>query len=159
MQSSGYAISCGEFEDGDESTLTEINCFSHKMEVGWLSTKVMTIYPREGEVWALFNTVIDEQENFTTTSRASRFRLAVITEDVQAGTQPQIMVLGRVTGFRTIWKERYVRGRLPTTDHLTRFSHRVPAYRLRPGHELNGITLKKGGWDIDPAGVPPEGDI
>jgi len=161
MQLSGYSVSWGEFEDGKQGVLNGINFFSHRMVVGSVSTGVVKIYPRKDEIWALFKKVKNHSSPTTSHTGISkgRFRVVEITEDVVAGIRPEILVLGRVPGFRTIWQACYKKGVLPTAD-LTLFSHRVPAYRLQ-GHELKGRILK-GGWDIDPAGLSPsdsQGDI
>lgn len=165
MQINSTAPSCGEFEYADnETTLTEINCFSHKMAFTPVSLTVIKIFPKKGEVWALFKNMKNLNNPSTTpssdddhhnnnsnrTTPKPQFRLAEIHEDVEAGEEPEIEVLGRVPGFRTVWKACYEKGKMPVTD-LTRFSHRVPAYKLE-GSELPNAL--KGNWDIDPAGLP-----
>lgn len=149
-QLSGHSISCGQFESGEQISLNKINCFSHKMVVGLVSTDMVKIYPRKGEIWALYKK--RDRENLTPGTSKARFSVAEITKNVEPGEMPLIVVLGRVSGFSTIWSPAYSEGALPDPGLLL-FSHRVPAYSVH-GHVLKGKHMGKGFWDIDPAGLP-----
>jgi hypothetical protein len=66
------------------------------------------------------------------------------------GNAPEVIVLGKLAGFQTLWVPAYTKGTLPDNS-FELFSHRVPGYRMT-GKE--GHNIPKDCWDIDPAGLP-----
>jgi hypothetical protein len=154
MQTSGYPISCGKFERGDKHVLSSINTFSHKMEFEWVARNVVTIYPKKGEVWALYTSkmIKSASENQDSGAKYSRFRVVHLLEDVELEKRPFFSVLERVKGFRTVYQPDYRPGAV-AFSYLVLFSHRVPAYQLQ-GNEGPLTANLKGFWDVDPAGLP-----
>lgn len=165
MQSTGYTIPCGHFKAGKPDILTGINCFSHLMVVDWEANDVVHIYPRKGEVWALFkkgamqhdsegvcDKKVSKPEGRPKPIATPKFRLVEVLANIDGGSPVEIQVLGKVPGFRTIWGPFYAKGALPSNS-MRLFSHRVPAYRLRGGENPK---IPENCWDIDPAGLPPE---
>jgi hypothetical protein len=147
MQTSGHLISCGKFERGDKHVLSSINTFSHRMKFDWVARNVVTIYPKKGEIWALYSSRIPDGG-----AKWSCFRVVHVLEDVEPEKGPFFSVLGRVEGFRTVYRPEYQPGAIPF-KYLVRFSHRVPAHQLQ-GNEGPRAANLKGLWDVDPAALP-----
>lgn len=148
---------CGHFKAGRPDILTGINCFSHLMVVDWEVDDVVHVYPRKGEVWALFRkgTIPHNSSEGGVSDKpiaVPKFRLVEVLANVDGGRPVEIQVLGKVPGFRTIWGPFYAKGALPRNS-MRLFSHRVPAYRLRGGENPK---VPENCWDIDPAGLPPD---
>lgn len=134
-----------------------LNCFSHKLEYTLKSNNNLEIYPRVGEIWALhqmgnsrqIRSEMDEWEERQEEKR--KYRLVVILTECGEGQAPQIQVLRKRTGFRTLWEPGYDPGVLPV-EGMKRFSHKVPAHKLTEEQypDMNGTDC----WDIDAAAVP-----
>ena len=147
MQSSGYSISCGMFKYGDQHVLNSINTFSHGMEFNRVGRNLVTIYPKKGELWALY------RKKMLQPPAKPCFRVVEVVEDVERDKQPSFQVLKRVAGFRTVYQAEFQPGSI-AANLLYLFSHRVPACKLQ-GHEGSVPPFLKGCWDVDPAGLPP----
>ena len=154
MQESGYRPSCGKFELGEEYALTSVNVFSHRMQFSWIATNVGTIYPKQDELWAIYTKCTLRTGSAAPGGGATEpsFRLVHVLEDVGEATRPRFSVLGRVEGFRTVWRQAYHAGSVHP-KYLALFSHRVPACRLQ-GDEGPGAAGLQGCWDVDPAAIP-----
>lgn len=131
-ESSQFSACCGSFEELKESTVVKaLNCFSHKLEYTLKSNNNLEIYPRVGEIWALhqmgnsrqIRSEMDEWEERQEEKR--KYRLVVILTECGEGQAPQIQVLRKRTGFRTLWEPGYDPGVLPV-EGMKRFSHKVP---------------------------------
>lgn len=154
MQESGYPTSCGKFELGAEHTLTSINIFSHRMEFKSISRNVLTIYPKKGEVWAIYSNKMFKTGFATPGGGTNKplFRVVHVLEDLGAERRPYFSVLNKVNAFRTVWRPQYEPGSLEP-KYLTHFSHRVPACQLHGDEGPNAAGLE-GYWNVDPAALP-----
>ncbi|KAG0571242.1 hypothetical protein KC19_6G222200 [Ceratodon purpureus] len=163
QKKAGFPISCGDFEEPKESTVIRaLNCFSHKMEFTPKTDTVIQVYPRKGEIWALYHK--DNIGDGLKQARSEKdrkgkgndcdkyqFRLVVIVSNCGEARETEILVLRKRTGYRTLWEPGYKKGSLPV-EYMERFSHRVPAYKLteKDYPDLNNLDI----WDIDAAAVP-----
>ena len=56
QEAGDFSISVGEFEEPKERTvIMALNCFFHKVEFTQKTTTVIQVYPRKGEIWALYS--------------------------------------------------------------------------------------------------------
>jgi hypothetical protein len=133
LQKTGFPVSCGDFGEPKESTVIRaLNCFSHKMEFTPKTETVVQVYPRKGEIWALYHK--DKTGEVLKQARSEKdkkgkgndndkyqFRLVVILSNCGEGRETEILVLRKRTGYRTLWEPGYKKGSLPV-EYMDRFS-------------------------------------
>ncbi|XP_077232439.1 uncharacterized protein LOC143869764 [Tasmannia lanceolata] len=148
-------ISCGNFKLNITEDTEEHLMFSHlascKMDK---ARKTCKIYPRSGEIWALF-----KDWDFKWSSEPERhmqyeYEYVEVLSNYIEGTGIKIVPLVKVESFvslfkRTVNEEMESVQILPT--ELFRFSHRIPSYRMT-GREREEIP--DGSFELDPASLP-----
>eukprot|EP00249_Psilotum_nudum_P022264 c28445_g1_i1 orf=194-2638(+) len=147
---SGFSCSCGEFKLGKVTTSTCVNTFSHTIGFTKGCRGSIRIYPRKGDVWALYNgwnasMKIDDDRDY---------RMIEILTDFREEEGVNIAFLVKIEGFKTIFGR--VDGHaqaLISPKELFKFSHQVPAHRLTPDDVLG---VPQGCWELDPASTPME---
>lgn len=146
---SGFSYTCGDFKLGSTYVTEHLNTFSHLMTVEKGLRGVYKIYPRQGEVWAVYKDwdtlkVKDEKHGYDMVEVLAAFKEEVGVE---------VSILFKVEGFKTLFQGQ------PGEEHakwvppheLRRFSHQVPAHRLMVGQALG---IQKDCWELDPASTP-----
>ncbi|KAL6841046.1 hypothetical protein ACP4OV_029015 [Aristida adscensionis] len=149
----GLPVACGHFKHGKSETSKETAMFSRAIsfEKGKTS-KSYEIYPRRGEVWALFkgwnigwSSDADNHKNY-------QFEVVQVVSDLTTSTSIIVMPLVKIKGFVSLFLQSresapYV---IPQSDTL-RFSHCVP-HHLMTRNEREGIL--EGSIELDPASLP-----
>ncbi|XP_052158483.1 uncharacterized protein LOC127776174 [Oryza glaberrima] len=146
-------VSCGRFKHGVSDTAKESSMFSHAIFYEKNKTRnSYEIYPRKGEVWALFkgwdidwSADADKHKNY-------EYEVVQVLSDLTSSTSIIVMPLVKIKGFVSLFiqsKEAspYV---IPQDDTL-RFSHCVPRHTMI-GTEKEGIP--EGAIELDPAALP-----
>uniref|UniRef100_A0A0E0E2K8 J domain-containing protein n=1 Tax=Oryza meridionalis TaxID=40149 RepID=A0A0E0E2K8_9ORYZ len=146
-------VSCGRFKHGVSDTAKESSMFSHAICYEKNKTRnSYEIYPRKGEVWALFkgwdigwSADADKHKNY-------EYEVVQVLSDLTSSTSIIVMPLVKIKGFVSLFiqsKEAspYV---IPQDDTL-RFSHCVPRHTMI-GTEKEGIP--EGAIELDPAALP-----
>ncbi|KAL5200552.1 hypothetical protein ABZP36_021755 [Zizania latifolia] len=146
-------VACGHFKHGVTDTTKETSMFSHI--ISWERSKTRNcyeIYPRKGEVWALFkgwdigwSSNADKHKNY-------EYEVVQVLSDLSTSTSIIAMPLVKIKGFVSLFMQSkeatmYV---IPQDDAL-RFSHCVP-HHLMTGTEREGIP--EGAIELDPAALP-----
>ncbi|KAI3962713.1 hypothetical protein MKW92_012927 [Papaver armeniacum] len=106
-----------------------------------------TIYPRAGEVWALYRKF--RFDLMHSEMKKCEYDIVEVLEVVDAHWII-VSVLERVTGFKTVLKAKEKEGldataAIPWID-LYRFSHQVPTFMLS-GAKYGSL---RGCWELDP---------
>jgi curved DNA-binding protein CbpA len=151
--SEALPAACGHFKVGDSGTAKEANMFSHTMcGVKSKIRSMFEIYPRKGEVWALFkgwdigwSSDADEHTDF-------QYEVVQVVSDLTAGTGIIAMPLVKVKGFVSLFMQsKEATPYVIPQDNTLRFSHLVPSY-VMSGTEREGIP--EGALELDPAALP-----
>ncbi|KAI4968328.1 hypothetical protein ZWY2020_057983 [Hordeum vulgare] len=147
-------VACGRFKHGASDTAKETNIFSHIISCEKIKTgNWYEIYPRKGEVWALFKGWDIGWSSGAENHTDFKYELIQVLSDFTTSTSIIAMPLVKVNGFVSLFtglKEAtpYV---IPQ-DNTLRFSHCVP-YHWMEGTERDGIP--EGAVELDPDALPP----
>ncbi|CAH1414183.1 unnamed protein product [Lactuca virosa] len=141
----------GEFRIGKHQSLCFPNYFSHKVNFKKMENGSFEVYPRKGEVWALYREWNQETRN----EFKHKYEIVQVDECDEEEEGFKVTQLVKVAGFKTVFhrqinvKDRRV---IPESE-ITRFSHQIPSYFLTGQESLNA---PKGCCELDPAAVPDE---
>ncbi|CAN4123254.1 unnamed protein product [Withania somnifera] len=145
-------IGCGvfKFQNRKLNEYTGTNAFSHQVVAEPLRKGVYKIFPRTGEVWAVY-------KNWSAQMKGDKLEDCEyeIVEIVDVSDKyVSVEFLEWVKGFKSVYKPRseeeaYRTVKISLSEQL-RFSHQIPAFRLT---EERGGSMR-GFWELDPAGMP-----
>ncbi|KAI4384220.1 hypothetical protein MLD38_002404 [Melastoma candidum] len=151
---SGFSKTCGEFRVGKHEVNGSLNSFSHRVRWTKGTRGVICIYPRKGDVWALYRNWSPEWNELTADDIIHCYDMVEVLEDYdEEGVL--IAPLVKVAGFKTVFHRHLDIGqvrRIPR-EEMFRFSHHVPSFLLT-GQE--GANAPKGCRELDPAATPLE---
>ncbi|XP_010536623.1 PREDICTED: uncharacterized protein LOC104811585 [Tarenaya hassleriana] len=154
---SGFYKTSGTFYVGRRRKLNEsLNSFSHKVEWTKGAKSAVRIYPRKGQVWALYRNWSPDWDCSTPEEVVRKYDMVQVLEelDEELGII-RVVPLVKVSGFRTIFR-RHPEGMSAMTfpkKELFRFSHQVASH-LITGEE--SVNAPKGLLELDPAAMPLE---
>ncbi|KAH7447429.1 hypothetical protein KP509_01G106900 [Ceratopteris richardii] len=142
----GFQQSCGDFKLGSIYIADGVGTFSHLVNVDKVVKGSFKIYPRKGEVWALYKRweflkVKDDKGGYDLIEIVTSF-------DEKNGVQGTPLL--KVAGFKTIFERKDCMMCIPTHE-IRRFSHRVPAHFTSAG---DLPCINQDCIEIDPASVP-----
>ncbi|KAJ7272770.1 hypothetical protein O6H91_Y394000 [Diphasiastrum complanatum] len=155
---SGLSVACGEFKYAQRlTTENEINLFSHVMRLEMEDKDLVKIYPRSGEVWALFKDW-DLQELRSSTidqAKSCNYELVEVLTHFSEEMGVNLVPLVKVDGYKTVFTRQVKAGVkwIPSTE-LSRFSHMVPSWKIV--EKRAAVKALIGAWDLDPAALPSE---
>ncbi|GFQ04637.1 Dnaj homolog subfamily b member 14 [Phtheirospermum japonicum] len=151
--SSGFSKTCGEFRIGGVETCDSIERFSHNVRFTKLGSKTIRIFPKKGDVWALYRNWAPDWNELTEDEVINKFDMVEVFEDYDEELGVVVVPLVKVAGFKAVFHQnldpREIR-RIPK-EEMCRFSHQVPC-RVLTGQE--GSKSVKGCRELDPAAVP-----
>ncbi|KAG6505232.1 uncharacterized protein LOC121985925 [Zingiber officinale] len=148
-------IACGNYILGSTESSEDRLMFSHS--VSWEKGKKRNsynIYPRKGEVWALFKDWNIGWSSDADKQRVYEYEVVEILSDFAAGTGIGVTPLVKIDGFVSLFmrsEEKVAASYVISPDEILRFSHNVPSHRLT-GTEREGIP--QGCLELDPASLP-----
>ncbi|VAH70413.1 unnamed protein product [Triticum turgidum subsp. durum] len=153
--SSGFAKTCGDFRIAKHEICDVVNMFSHQIKWEKGPRGVVKVYPREGDIWALYRNWSSEWDGDTPDNVLHVYDLVEVLDDYDEDHGISVIPLVKVTGFRTVFQRhqnKNVIKRIPK-EEMFRFSHQVPFYRLS-GEEAPNVP--KDSYEVDPAAIPKE---
>lgn len=137
-----FVVKRNEFQDYDCT-----NTFSHLVRAFPVGRNQFDIFPRRGEVWALYKHWTPDISS--SSLGTCEYDIVEVCED--SDLQRKVLILERVDGFNSVFR---VGGSAETMTisqaELLRFSHSIPSFRLT---EERGGSLR-GFWELDPAALP-----
>ncbi|OIW06309.1 hypothetical protein TanjilG_17683 [Lupinus angustifolius] len=152
---SGFLKTCGDFRTGKLEICDSINIFSHR--VGWRKGDhgAVCIYPRKGDVWALYRNWSIYWNELTADEDIHKYDMIEVLEDFTEEQGVIVIPLVKVAGFKTVFHHHLDPREIRTIprEEMFRFSHRVPSYSLT-GQEAPNAP--KGCRVLDPAATPSE---
>ncbi|XP_057868903.2 uncharacterized protein LOC131075943 [Cryptomeria japonica] len=151
-------VACGMFKRAKSDVMEGVNTFSHVMQ--WekcVKKGAVNLFPRRGDIWAVYKKWHIGWKNPENGSPKFEYEMVEVLTDFSEEIGVEVVLLVKVGGFKTIFKRQKVQGverRMKISPkELLKFSHQVPAHRMN-GSEGTGVP--KGGWELDPASMPPE---
>ncbi|CAN6469219.1 unnamed protein product [Victoria cruziana] len=143
-------VSCGMFIAKDCDCVSPELFSQHiRDEPSWTEGK-FGIYPRQGEVWAIYNRWSSAWTRSDHTSHKCSLVEVVSTYSAEKGVK--VRHLTRIKEHRYVFKNsKKPESNIPRTC-LLQFSHQVPAFKLQD--EVGGRL--KGCWELDPASLPKD---
>ncbi|KAF5443569.1 hypothetical protein F2P56_036115 [Juglans regia] len=150
---SGFSKTCGDFRIGRYEINDSLNSFSHKVRWTKGIRGAICIYPRKGDVWALYRLWSPDWNELTANDVIHKYDMVEVLEDYTEELGVTVTPLVKVAGFKTVFHQhldpREIR-RIPR-EEMFRFSHHVPSHLLS-GQE--GENAPKGCRELDPAATP-----
>jgi curved DNA-binding protein CbpA len=152
---SGFLKTCGDFRIGKHEINNSLNSFSHKVRWTKGTRGVICIYPRKGDVWALYRNWSPDWNELTTDEVIHRYDMVEVLEDYNEELGVIVTPLVKVAGFKTVFHRHLDPREIRTIprEEMFRFSHHVPSHLLT-GQE--GSNAPKGCRELDPAATPLE---
>ncbi|KAJ4877689.1 DNAJ heat shock N-terminal domain-containing protein [Raphanus sativus] len=151
-------VACGIFQDRESQEVDDRLVFSCQMLHVPGDSSNIVIYPRRGEVWAVFrgwdSSWSGSSENHKRTYEYDFVEVLCDFSDVDG---VGVAYLGKVEGFVSLFS-RDVKCRVLQQDQIPpnemlRFSHKVPSFKLT-GREREGVP--PGCFELDTAALPKE---
>ncbi|KAE9604265.1 putative DnaJ domain-containing protein [Lupinus albus] len=153
--SSGFAKTVGDLQIGRRDFSTSLNSFSHRVNWTKGSRGLIHIYPKKGDVWALYRNWSAEWNEFTKDEVVHKYDMVEVLDDYSEDRGINVAPLVKVAGFKTVFSRNADPGKfwnIPKAE-MFRFSHQVPSYLLT-GQE--GRNAPCGCLELDPAATPME---
>ncbi|XP_057761420.1 uncharacterized protein LOC130981759 [Arachis stenosperma] len=152
---SGFSKTCGDFRRGRHEICNNINFFSHKVRWRKGIHGAICIYPRKGDVWALYRSWSPEWNELTADEVIHKFDMVEVLEDFNEECGVVVIPLLKVAGFRAVFRHHSdpKEIRIIRREEMYQFSHQVPSYFLT-GQEAPNAP--KGCRVLDPAAIPSE---
>ncbi|XWS37111.1 hypothetical protein CRYUN_Cryun19dG0015300 [Craigia yunnanensis] len=152
---SGFYKTSGDFWIGKYEVNRSLNSFSHKVKWSKGRKGTIQIYPRKGNVWALYRNWSSDWNELTPDDMIHKYDMVEVLEDYNEQKGVAVGPLVKVPGFKTVFRKHSkpsITWVIPR-EELFRFSHQVPSYLLT-GQE--GQNAPKGCLELDPAATPLE---
>lgn len=117
----GIAYSCGVFKASQSKAIKDIALFTHKakFELGGEGRDLYKIFPRKGEIWAVY------------WNSSSEFKLVEALSDFSEKDGVNVYALSKVEGMNGVYQRQLPEGfymiRCFSRGFMPMFSHRVPA--------------------------------
>ncbi|KAL8465505.1 hypothetical protein ACS0TY_034847 [Phlomoides rotata] len=148
-------VGCGSFRLGKTEETDVHLSFSHQMycEKGKKRGSLI-IYPREGEVWALFKDWDKSWSSDPEHHRDFKYEIVEVLSDFVEDVGIKVCYLDKVTGFVSLFQrptQHNFSSFLIEPNELYRFSHRVPCSKMI-GNERKGVPI--GSFELDSASLP-----
>ncbi|KAL2922831.1 DnaJ-like protein subfamily B member 12 [Bienertia sinuspersici] len=144
-------ISCGKFKLGSSENTEDRLMFSHEVtwEKGGTKDSVL-IYPKKGEIWALFKKWDAEWYLTSENDREFEYEFAEVLSEYDGTVGIRVAVLGKLKGFASLFFRKDESEILIPPSEVLKFSHRAPSYRMS-GNEREGVP--KDSFELDPASI------
>ncbi|KAK6126792.1 hypothetical protein DH2020_039468 [Rehmannia glutinosa] len=148
-------VGCGSFKLGKTEKTSLRLSFSHLVhcEKGKKRGSLI-IYPREGEVWALFKDWDLSWSSSPDSHREFKYEIVEVLSNFVAVDGVKVGYLNKISGFVSLFQrssEKETNSFLIGPNELYRFSHRIPCYKMT-GSERVGVPA--GSFELDPAALP-----
>ncbi|KAI3824427.1 hypothetical protein L1987_05886 [Smallanthus sonchifolius] len=153
----GLPVACGKFKRGDSEETRDRFMFSHQMAFEKGSKRFsFVIYPKKGEIWALFKDWDIKWSSDPETHMKFKFVIVEILSDFDKDDGFLVSHMVKVEGFVSLFQKTscalLAEHRVPPGD-LFRFSHRIPSLKLT-GNERADVPA--GSCELDTASLPDD---
>ncbi|CAO2196408.1 unnamed protein product [Urochloa humidicola] len=151
----GYSKTCGEFKVGASKGTDQVNIFSHKVKCEKGPGGIIRIFPRKGDIWALYQNWSPDWDEFTPDDTMYKYELVEVIGDYNPAEGISVIPIVKVPGFVSVFKpsDDATQGWRIPKDEMLRFSHQVP-FHVLTGEEAPNAP--KGCYELDPGSTPQE---
>ncbi|KAK3166363.1 hypothetical protein QOZ80_1AG0044840 [Eleusine coracana subsp. coracana] len=153
--SCGYSKTCGEFKAGVSKDAEQLNIFSHKINSEKGPGSVIRIFPKKGDIWALYQNWSSDWDEFTPDDTLYKYKLVEVLDSYSPTNGISVMPIEKIPGFVAVFKSHHDTTkiwRIPKEEML-QFSHQVP-FHVLTGEEAPNAP--KGCYELDPGSTPKE---
>ncbi|XVF49616.1 hypothetical protein PTKIN_Ptkin04bG0027600 [Pterospermum kingtungense] len=152
---SGFYKTNGDFWIGKYEVNRSLNSFSHMVKWSKSRKGSVQIYPKKGDVWALYRNWSSDWTALTPAEEIHKYDMVEVLKDYNEQKGITVAPLVKVPGFKTVFQKNSdpSKTRVIPRDELFRPSHQVPSHLLT-GEE--GENAPKGCLELDPAALPLE---
>ncbi|XVE56569.1 hypothetical protein DITRI_Ditri04bG0021900 [Diplodiscus trichospermus] len=152
---SGFYKTSGDFWIGKHVINRSLNSFSHKVKWSKARKGAVQIYPKKGDVWALYRNWSCDWSETTADEVIHKYDMVKVLDDYNERKGVLVAPLVKVPGFKTVFQKHSEPSKtwMIPREELFRFSHQVPSYLLT-GQE--GPNAPKDCLELDPAATPSE---
>lgn len=146
-----HPVSCGEFKpETEKPKILPLASFSHRVKPFDSKKKVVKVYPRKGDIWALRRNCDNTEEH----------DIVEVVEGYCEGKNIKVMALTSTKGFSSVYIRKHGSSHVCSLEipkaEMSRFSHQIPAVK----QEKRATRVAEGGyWELDPAAIPPRPTI
>ncbi|KAF8020882.1 hypothetical protein BT93_G1326 [Corymbia citriodora subsp. variegata] len=150
---SGFSKTCGDFRVGKYEIYGSLNAFSHKVQWTKGVHGVIRIFPRKGDVWALYRNWSPNWNELTADEIIHKYDMVEVLEGYDEEQGVLVIPLVKVARFRAVFHRHLDLGQIRKIpkEEMFRFSHKVPSHMLT-GQEAPNAP--KGCLELDPAATP-----
>ncbi|OEL15650.1 hypothetical protein BAE44_0023332 [Dichanthelium oligosanthes] len=151
----GYSKTCGEFKVGASKGTDKVNIFSHKVKCEKGSGGIIRIFPKKGDIWALYQNWSPDWDEFTSDDTMYKYELVEVIDSYNLAEGISVIPIVKVPGFVSVFKPFHdaTKGRRIPKEEMLRFSHQVP-FHVLTGEEAPNAP--KGCYELDPGSTPQE---
>ncbi|KAJ7945694.1 DnAJ-like protein [Quillaja saponaria] len=152
---SGFPKTTGDFRIGKYEVNDSLNSFSHRVKWTKGMRGSIQIYPKKGDVWALYRNWSPNWNVLTPDEVIHKYDMVEVLEDYSEERGVNVVPLVKVAGFKTVFRQNSDQSKIRNVPRAEMFcfSHQVPSYLLT-GQE--GTNAPEGCWELDPASTPME---
>ncbi|KAG8367209.1 hypothetical protein BUALT_Bualt16G0048800 [Buddleja alternifolia] len=148
-------VGCGSFKLGKTDKTSLRLTFSHQLHCAKGKKRgSLVIYPRKGEVWALYNDWDISWGSEPENHKDFKYEVVEVLADFDAVAGIKVCYLDKIEGFVSLFQrssQRETDSFLIGPNELYKFSHFVPSFKMT-GTEREGVPV--GSFELDPACLP-----
>lgn len=157
VKTAKLSAACGEFTFGTKC-IQDVPAFSHVVQVSIDPSKaVVTFWPSEGELWALYRHWEKKQQAKREADEDYYYEydLVKVLSKLSSTDGVTVVPLLKVGGFKSLFTvaDLGLSFTIPYKQIQARFSHSIPKHEML-GSESPGVPI--GAWELDPASTPQE---
>lgn len=147
----GLPVGCGSFKHGKTEQTSLRLSFSHQVHFEKGKKRgSLVIYPRVGEVWALFKYWDLSWSHDPENHQEHKYEVVEVLSDFVADAGVKVCYLDKVGGFVSLFQRSSQTFPIGPSE-LYKFSHRIPCFKMT-GSEREGVPV--GSFELDPASLP-----
>ncbi|CAA7032863.1 unnamed protein product [Microthlaspi erraticum] len=147
---SGIEKTCGGYREKKTQICKSPYVFSHKVKLVQGNNGEFLIYPRKGDVWAMYRNWSPE---WSYVKESVEYDLVEVVEGYTEEFGVSVVPLIKVARFRSVFHHHVDANEVRRIfkDEIARFSHQIPSYLLT-GNEA--ADAPRGCTQLDPAATP-----
>ncbi|KAF0925523.1 hypothetical protein E2562_016710 [Oryza meyeriana var. granulata] len=151
----GYSKTCGNFTVGESKNTDQLNTFSHVLTWEKGPGGIIRIFPRKGDIWALYQNWSPEWNSCTPDDTIYKYDLVQVLDSYNPSTGISVTPVVKVPGFVSVFRPLLdsTKSRTIPKEEMLRFSHQVP-FHVLTGKEAENSP--KGCYELDPGSTPKE---
>ncbi|KAF7838836.1 Chaperone protein DnaJ [Senna tora] len=151
----GFPKTSGDFRIGKYEFNGSLNSFSHRIKWTKGARGVVHIYPKKGDVWALYRNWSLDWNELTPDDIVQKYDMVEVLEDYNEERGVNVAPLVKVAGFKTVFRRHVDPSKIKSIprEEMFRLSHQVPSFLLT-GQESHNAP--RGCLELDPAAMPME---